>query len=365
MKAFSCTFLLFSIAICLIQCKQSSKGDPSTTGGPQTNQASTAPGGNSSAASPAQGPTFDAVIAKGVVINREIQSPGSIQSEENTNLQPEVSGRITGIYFKEGSIVNKGSLLVKLNDADLKAQRSKLEVQLKISKASEGRQKELLAVNGTSQQEYDLATLQVSNINADLDLNKVNLDKTEIRAPYSGRIGLRNISLGAYVTPQVVLSNIAQVSTLKIEFNVLEKYTHELNVGKIIRFKTESSDKTYDARITAFENTLTNDTRQLKVRAQVLKPDNRLAPGSFITVIFGVGSQAPSIMVPAQAVIPQARDKKVMLYRSGAAAFTTVVTGYRDSSNVEIISGVKAGDTIVTTGLLSIRPGSKVNIKVN
>ncbi len=365
--------LIVSIFLCaavLTQCKEKSPASvadkpittnanavPASAGGLSTN--SGGPSGGMAA------PVYNAVIATGFVLNREITSPGSILSEENTDLQPEISGRITGIYFKEGSIVNKGALLVKLNDSDLKAQRSKLQVQLKIAEASEKRQTDLLAVFGTSQQEYDLATLQVSNIKADLDLNAVSLSKTEIRAPFAGKIGLRNISLGAYATPQTILSNIAQVSTLKVDFNVLDKYAQELKIGKLIKFKTESSTKTYQAKITAFENALTSDTRQLRIRAQVIKPDAYLTPGSFVSVYFGVGSAAPAIMVPSQSIIPQARDKKLIVYRGGTATFTTVTTGYRDSSRVEIIQGIQVGDTILTTGLLSVRPASKIKVQIS
>ncbi|MEP7321467.1 MAG: efflux RND transporter periplasmic adaptor subunit [Saprospiraceae bacterium] len=350
----------------LLQCKKSSeKTTPAGGGNPtSTNAVNSSPGAPGKEANAGQGPVYTAVQAKGYVLNREITSPGSIQSEENTNLQPEISGRITGIYFKEGAVVSKGALLVKLYDADLKAQRSKLEVQLKIAEASEKRQKDLLAVFGTSQQEYDLATLSVSNIKADLDLNEVSLSKTEIRAPYTGKIGLRNVSLGAYIIPSTIISNIAQISTLKIEFNVLEKYAQELKIGKTVTFKTESSSQTYQAKITAFENSLTTDTRQLRIRAQVIRPDNRLTPGSFISVNFGVGSQAPAIMIPSQAIIPQARDKKLIVYKNGVANFITVITGYRDSSRVEIIEGIKTGDTVLTTGLLTLRPNAKINVVV-
>lgn len=244
------------------------QNNPSQTGG-NTPGGQGGPAGQGGRGPGGPPPTYTSITAKGRVINRIITSPGSILAEETTNLQPEVSGRITGIYFKEGSIVHKGALLAKLYDEDLKAQRSKLEVQLKIAEASEKRQKELLAVNGTSQQEYDLATLQVSNIKADMELNAVNLSRTEIRAPYSGKIGLRNVSPGAYVTPQQIIASIAQINTLKIQFNVLEKYAGELKIGKLVNFKTESSDQMYQAKITAFENTLTEDTRQLRMRAQI------------------------------------------------------------------------------------------------
>lgn len=354
--------LMSLVFILAIQCSKKESSAPPAGGASQTPPAS--PGGPGGGAVGGNVPVYNAVLAKGFEISREIQSPGSILAEEKTDLQSEISARVTGIYFKEGSFVQKGTLLVKLNDADLVAQRSKMEVQLKIAEASEKRQKELLAINGTSQQEYDLATLQVSNIKADMDLNSVNLSKTEIRAPFAGRLGLRNISLGAYVSPQTILTNIAQVNSLKIEFNVIEKYTSELKVGKVVRFRTDINQKVYEARIMAFENALTNDTRQLRIRAQVIKPDASLTPGSFISVNFGVGSEAPAIMIPSQAIIPQARDKKVILFKNGAAVFSTVVTGYRDSARVEVVEGLRSGDTILTTGLLSIRPGAKIKVQV-
>lgn len=351
--------LIISTPFVFVRCDKKE-----TTNGPGAPPAGGAAAGMQGGPGGGQGPVYDAVIARGFEINREVQSPGTILAEETTDLQPEISGRITGIYFNEGSFVPKNKLLVKLNDADLLAQRSKMEVQLKIAEASELRQKELLAVNGTSQQEYDLATLAVSNIKADMELNAVNLSKTEIRAPFAGKLGLRNVSLGAYVSPQTILSNISQVSTLKIEFNVIEKYTTELRLGKIVRFKTETTPNTYDAKIIAFENTLTSDTRQLKIRAQVLKPDRNLTPGSFISVNFSVGSAEPAIMVPAQSIIPQARDRQVIVFKGGQAMFTKVITGFRDSSRVEILEGLKAGDTILTTGLLTVRPGAKIDVKI-
>jgi len=367
----SFTIIILLAVLTFIHCKKSENNSSSSTGAGAPNKAlASGPGGSPGGPGGAGGqqsqnsPKYDAIITSSRIINRVITSPGTILAEETTNLQTEISGRLTNIYFKEGSNVQKGALLARLYDDDLKAQRSKLQVQLKIAEASEQRQKELLAVNGTSQQEYDLATLQVSNIKADLVLNAVSLSKTEIRAPYAGRIGLRNVSPGAYVTPQQILANLSQVNLLKIEFNVLEKYTSELKPGSIVNFRSESSDKEYQAKITAFENTLTDDTRQQRIRAQVIQPDNKLTPGSFISVTFGVGKDDPAVMIPNQAVIPQARDKKIIMYKNGVATFTTIVTGYRDSSNIEVVRGLKAGDTVVTSGLLSIRPNAKINIQL-
>jgi membrane fusion protein, multidrug efflux system len=361
MKSIFTFIVLSGILLLNSHCAEKSKNSTAGTAAPASGGP---PAGNQAGRNAGPGPSYNAEIVQSRVLNRIITAPGSILAEENTNLQPEISGRLTHIYFKEGMFVQKGSLLAKIYDGDLRAQRSKLEVQLKIAEASEQRQKELLAINGTSQQEYDLATLQVSNIKADLELNAVSLARTEIRAPYAGRIGLRNVSPGAYVTPTQIIANLAQVDALKIQFNVLEKYAYDLRPGKIVDFKTESSDKYYQARISAFENTLTEDTRQLRIRAQVLRPDDRLTPGSFISVHFRQGNDEPAVMVPTQAVIPQARDKKIIKFADGAASFVTIVTGYRDSAHVEVVSGLKAGDTIVTSGILSIRPNAKINIQL-
>jgi membrane fusion protein (multidrug efflux system) len=309
-------------------------------------------------------PMFDAVLAKEVAINRNINVPGNILPSENTDLHPEVSGRVVTLNFKEGSFVKQGTLLVKLFDADLQAQLKKLEVQLKVSEANEKRQKELLAINGTSQQDYDLANLSVSNIKADMELLKVNIAKTELRAPFDGRLGLRNISLGAYITPSTNVTNIAQVSSVKVEFTVPEKYAVEMQAGKKITLKSTSSNKHYTASVIAAQNSISSETRNLMVRALVSNAEGTLAPGSFVEVGIEVGDGKPAIMIPTQAIIPSTRNKNVIVAQNGKAVFTIVETGVRDSASIEIISGLSIGDTVVINGLLTIKNGMELKVKV-
>ena len=308
--------------------------------------------------------TYDAVIATAVPINRNVEAPGTILPNESTNLQPEISGRVVAINFREGSNVSKGALLIKLFDKDLQAQLAKLEVQLKIGEATERRQKELLAINGTSQQDFDNASLTVSNIKADMDLLRVNISRTEIRAPFSGRIGLRNISLGAYVTPATIITNISEVNLVKAEFAVPEKYAAEMQPGKTVEMRRDGTDKKYFASIIASQNSIATETRNLVVRAIVKNADANLTPGSFVQVTLAVGNNAPAIMVPTQAVMPSTRYKRVIVSRDGKAVFQNVNTGYRDSSRIEIMDGLQDGDTIVTTGLLTIKEGQQLKVRV-
>ncbi len=304
----------------------------------------------------------DAYIVSTAAVSNEIEVPGSLAPFEETNLQPEVSGRVTGIFFKEGATVNQGAVLVKLYDADLQAQAKKLQVQLAISKKTEERQAELLKINGISQQDYDLSLLSVKNLQADIDILQTNISKTSLRAPFTGKAGLRNISMGAYISPSTVVTTIREVDKLKLLFTVPERYSAKMRMGNSIKFKIDGSDNIFSATIIATENSVAEDTRSMKVKATVGRESNKLFAGAFAKVQLSLGTNEAALMIPTQAIIPQARGKKVMLYTNGMANLAPVTTGVRDTAMVQITSGLKAGDTVIITGLLTIKPGSKVQL---
>ncbi|MEO9211110.1 MAG: efflux RND transporter periplasmic adaptor subunit [Ginsengibacter sp.] len=306
--------------------------------------------------------TAEAFIIVPAVLNSSILVAGTLIPFEETEIHPEVAGKVVGLYIKEGAFVRRGTLLVKLFDGDLQAQLQKLSVQLKIAKKTQERQEELLKIGGISQQDYDLSLLSVNSIAADMEILKTSIAKTIIRAPFDGKIGFKNISIGAYITPQTIITTIRQVNKLKLIFSVPEKYSSKVRIGNTITFSTSGIGRKYSAVITATESSITEENRSLKVQAIVNRVDNSITAGGFANVDFDMGNNNDAIMVPTQAVIPQARDKKVIVFRNGLADFTTVVTGIRDSSKVEILEGLKMGDTIITTGLLSIKPGSKIKI---
>lgn len=314
-----------------------------------------------------QGPiTADAFRVARSSISENIEVPGSLLPFEETQLRAEVGGRIVALNINEGAPVQKGTLLVKLFDKDLQAQLKKLQVQLQIKIKTEERNRELVKINGISQQDYDLAALDVENLKADIESTEIAISKTEIRAPYTGRVGLRNISLGAYISPTDVITTIRQVDQLKLEFSVPEKYAKELQKGYKVSFKVDGGGQLHKATILATESSVDQNTRTLKIRAVVNEKHPELVPGIFAKVNLQLGQDNQALLVPTQAVIPTARDKQVILVRNDSVMFTSVQTGIRDSAYIQILSGLKPGDTIITSGLMAIRPSSKVKIiKVN
>ncbi len=306
--------------------------------------------------------TVEGYVVNTSTISNSIEVAGNLMPFESTELHPEVSGRVVDLNIKEGGYVSKGTLLVKLFDGDLQAQLKKLQVQLSISEKTVQRQGELLKISGISQQEFDLSGLSVNNIRADIDVIKTDIRKTEIRAPFNGRLGLRNVSLGAYVTPQSIITTIQQVEQLKLEFTIPEKYTSNVSVGQTVTFTTEGSKNRYTSKIMAREAAVTEDNRSLRVRAVVTGKNASLVPGAFAKVTLDLGRDNNALLIPSQAIIPGARNKQVIVYSQGKAKFSVVETGIRDSSRVQILDGVNAGDTIVITGILSVKPNSKVRI---
>lgn len=304
----------------------------------------------------------EAFVAKRRALNERIDVPGTLLPFETTEIRPEIAGRIVAINIPEGKVVARGTLLVKLFDGDLQAQLQKLQVQLSIAEKTSERQHELLKIGGISQQEADLSELAVSNLKADIEVVRVNIVKTRIVAPYTGKLGLRNISNGAYVTTANVLTTISQVNDLKLDFTVPEKYGEQMQTGKTVSFTVAGSDHSYTAGILATESIIEADTRSLRVRALVKGAHEELLPGAFAKVALQPGEQEQPLVIPTQAVIPGARDKQVILYHNGAVAFTVVKTGIRDASFVQITDGLHEGDTVLTTGLLAVKPETHVRL---
>ena len=322
-----------------------------------------APGGGAAAGRNRNMPmSVEGYVVNTSTVSESIEVPGNVLPFESTELHPEVSGRVVSLNINEGSYVAKGTVLAKLFDGDLQAQLKKLQVQLSIAERTVQRLGELLKIQGVSQQEYDLSTLEANNIRADIDIIRTNIGRTVIRAPFNGRIGLKNISLGAYVTPQTIIATIQQVDKLKLEFTVPEKYTSRVNVGQTISFTVEGSNKNLLARVMATEGAVVAENRSLQIRAVVMGRDAKLIPGSFAKVNLDFGKDENAMLVPTQAVIPGARNKQVIVYKDGKANFTVVTTGVRDSAMVQLIDGVKVGDTIITTGLLAVKPNAPVKI---
>jgi membrane fusion protein (multidrug efflux system) len=313
---------------------------------------------NASARQSTPAAIIEGFVVKQSVVIQTISISGTLKPFEETVLMPEVTGRVVTINLPEGKFVKQGTELVKLFDGDLQAQLKKAQTQLQIAQQTQTRQNELIKISGISQSDYDQAVLQVNSIGADVEVLKVQIRKTEVRAPFDGVIGLRNISLGAEVTPATALATIRAVQQLKLDFSIPEKYSSMVRPGMKVKFSVQGDDAKYDATLLATEEGIDITTRNLKARAVVKNKDAALKPGAFANVELELGENKNVLMVPTQAVIPRERNKQLIVAKNGKAQFVTVTTGVRQASNVEVLDGIAAGDTVVTTGLLFLKPGS-------
>lgn len=306
----------------------------------------------------------DGIVVAASSLEENISSIGTLMANEEAELRPEIQGRVSAINFTEGTNVAQGALLIKLNDSDLRAQLLKLEANLKLQKENSERQKKLFELNGISRQQYDEAMTLVSSTEADIALTRAQIEKTEIRAPFSGIIGLRNISIGRVVGPNDIIASVQQINPVKIEFSVPEKYSSLVTIGNEVQYTVDGNTSVQTAKIYAMEPKIDPQTRTVKVRAVGANTEGKLIPGSFARVMFSISKSDNSILIPTQSIIPVLKGKKVMVVRNGLAVSQMITTGVRQEKEIEIMDGLKAGDTVLTTGLMQVRDSMMVDVKI-
>lgn len=302
----------------------------------------------------------DVVVCKASQLNAELELNGTVLANDYVELRPEVSGRIVSINIREGALVPKDQLLVKLYDDDLQAQLRKNQSLLAIAQSNEGRLKKLLEQKGVSQQEYDQALAQVNALQAEMDFVRAQIRKTEIRSPFAGKIGLRQASIGAFVSPQNVISTLQATNGMKVDFNVPENYGGLIRTGVKVAAVIEGKSGKVPAQIIAVEPQINQQTRNLKVRAALSAKDVQV--GAFAKILLPQVSRN-SIQLPTNAIIPDTRNKKVFVFRNGKVQSIIVETGIRQNDIVEIVSGLSVGDTVAVSALLYLRPDAPARVK--
>lgn len=302
------------------------------------------------------------VITPKLLIN-SVSASGTILASEKAELRPEISGRIISINFNEGEIVRKDKLLVKINDSDLQAQLKRNEAQGMLLANDELQKRKLLEIKAISNDEYDLAKSQLLVNQADKQLLKAQIAKTEIYAPFNGKIGLRSISPGNFITSNTLIATIQQVDPIKIEFDVPEKYNIYIKPGLEISFGVDGSDSIFSAKIYAIESSITTETRTLKVRAISSNSKNLLKPGSFARINIILERINDAFVVPSEAVLAALSENMVYICKNGKAVLTKVNTGIRTENEIQITNGIQAGDSLITTGLLQLTNGALVSVK--
>ena len=304
----------------------------------------------------------DIIIAGSRNISSDIEVNGTVLANEFVQLMPEVSGRLTYLHIPEGKFVKKGTILARINDADLQAQIQKIKVQLELAVLTEQRLKKLITINGVNQSEYDLALNQVNSLKADLAYTQTLAEKTILKAPFSGRVGLRNISEGAMVSPSTVVTTLQETNRLKLDFTLPEEFGDLIAPGKSVNVMLDQNKGSLQkATVIAAEPQINVTTRNILARA--ILPPSSATPGSFAKVYIKTGNSAMHIVVPTNCIIPEAKTKKIVVIKNGKAEMVSVETGARREGLAEVTKGISEGDSVVVAGVLFTKPGAEVKVR--
>ncbi|MCZ2102505.1 MAG: efflux RND transporter periplasmic adaptor subunit [Chitinophagales bacterium] len=306
----------------------------------------------------------DGVIAKSEMISGDISTTGTLISDEEVEIKSEVAGRITNIYFKEGQYINKGQLMVRLNDDDLQAEMQKIKIEIKLAEDKEHRQKQLLDAAAVSKDDYEVILTNLQLLKANAEILKTKIDKTKIIAPFSGIVGLKEVSPGAFINNGTIITTLQSIKPLKLEFAIPEKYSPFVQNNSEVSFKVVQSDELYKAKVYARDPKIDMTTRTVKVRALYPNTSGKLSPGSFTDITVSVGGQQKGIMIPSMAYIPDINGARVFIAKNGKAMSVPVKSGLRTERAVQITEGISEGDTILTTGILQLKPQTPINVVV-
>ncbi|HAN76360.1 MAG TPA: efflux transporter periplasmic adaptor subunit, partial [Bacteroidales bacterium] len=277
---------------------------------------------------------IEAVVVKPDELINVIRTSGNVLPAEMVELKSETSGRIVNLNIKEGTRVAKGTVLVQVDDSELRARLRRLNAQLKLAEENEKRKKELLSVKGISQVEYDASFTELETIKADMDLVNSQIRKCAIIAPFDGTLGLRNVSEGAYVTPGTTIANLVQTDNIKIEFSVPEKYADFVKSGLDITFNISGNNTKYKAQIYASQSEIEHDSRALLVRAITKNADKTLIPGAFANIEIELEKLHNALLVPTYSIVPLVNGQSLMVVKHDTIYNVPVETGIRTDDKV-------------------------------
>jgi membrane fusion protein (multidrug efflux system) len=304
------------------------------------------------------------IVVHPQTFDNNLSLSGSIEANEQVEIRSEVSGIVESINFQEGSYVSKGQLLFKVNDVELRAQLGQAKTKEGLASENERRASLLLKKEAISQEEYDVARADYKSAQAQSQLISAQISKTSVRAPFSGKIGLRSISAGTYITPTILVAKLVNIGKLKITFSIPEKYATQIKMNSDLSFTVAGSDAKYLAKVYAIEPEVEVTTRTLQVRAIAENKDGKLLPGTFANVELPLDIIKDAIVIPTEAIVPVQNGKKVFISSGGKAKEVMVETATRTDATILVLSGLKPGDTVLTSGVMTLKNDTSVKVAI-
>jgi membrane fusion protein (multidrug efflux system) len=301
-----------------------------------------------------------AKLARAVI---ETGAVGSLRADEAVVIRPEIAGRIDRIAFEEGQSVKKGALLATLDAAETRALVTSSRVQAGLDKQRMERAADLHKKGFISQQALDEMQSTYARAAAKLREDEAKLAKSEIRAPFPGVAGLRQVSEGAYVAAGTDIARLEKIDQLKLDFRVPEIYSAQLRTGLAVSIAVDAFPQaSFPGQIYAIEPAVDEQTRTVLARARVANPQLRLRPGMFARVQLTLGARENAVWIPEEAIVPRGQDSYVFRVVEGRAELVPVQTGTRKVGEVEIMKGIAAGDIVITEGTQRLAPGMQVSV---
>lgn len=301
------------------------------------------------------------LVVKSEPFELPVPATGTLVPQESVSLVSELSRRLTKVHAKEGQSVKKGDLLFELDSTDLVAERQRLTVELSLAQRNSARQKELLRERVTSAAEADSADSAEQQLLASRRVLDVSIAKTVIRAPFSGTLGLRKISEGAWVSPSTPLITIQDTSALKIDFQIPERHAPAIVVGGKFQVTVDGQPHPFEGQIVATEPSVNTESRALSVRG-IVQAGEGLVPGTFAKVELPLVLK-DALLVPAIAIIPGVEGRGVFVARGGKAHFVLVELGPRSPDRVQVLSGLAVGDSVIVSNLLRLRDDVAIQVE--
>jgi membrane fusion protein, multidrug efflux system len=306
--------------------------------------------------------TVRGVVATPSGLDNIVRSSGTVLASEAVDLAPEAAGRVMTIAFKEGGRVSKGQVLIKINDEDLQAQLRKTELQIQLADDQEKRHRYLYEKSSISKEQYETTLNQLNQLRADRDNLQAAIRKREVRAPFDGIVGLRYVSEGGYVTQTTRIASVQKINPLKVDFAIPERYANQVNVGDHVTLSIEATGLKFIGRLYAIEPRIDQQLGTLQLRALFDNKNETVFPGAFVNIELQLKRIPDAMMVPTQAIIPVLKGQTLLVVKQGKVQTVPVQIGVRTATSVQITSGLAPGDTVVTTGLMQLRPGMPVNV---
>ncbi|MEX0590898.1 MAG: efflux RND transporter periplasmic adaptor subunit [Xanthobacteraceae bacterium] len=308
----------------------------------------------------------EVAIARATTTTTDIPAVGSLRSDENVKIAPELAGRIAEIGFQEGEPVKAGDVIVKLDDALAQAEVADAEARFNLAKANFDRAEALSKTRNIAERAHDEARANFETARAAVELARVRLSKHTITAPFSGIVGVRALSAGAFVTAGTSFVNLEKIDVLKVDFKIPEVFLADLRVGQTADVSVDALPRrTFPGEIYAIDPLVDVNGRALQVRARLKNPDLVLRPGLFARIVVKGQKEREVVLVPESAIVPRGGETFVYRIEDGKAVETKISVGNRREGQVEIVDGLTRGATVVTAGHQRLRNGATVDVLTN